>query len=215
MSAEAVTDICNMALGHLGLQPIADISDTSKRALACQQFFNNSRDDVFSEHRWPFATVITTLVSVNYTFPQWLFTYAVPVNSSRVWTVFGINQSLQVNPNDNSMQFIDNTQEEESIEFETLYVPADNIRIIATNQGNAYCRYGHIVVDTTIWTPKFCMAFSYRLAAAICNTLTGDAAKALTLMQIFQGFNSEEKRIGTTEQIKKPFQKSGYQKARG
>lgn len=215
MSNQVVTDICNMGLGHLGLQPIGDIADTNKRALACQQFFNPSRDDVFSEHRWPFNTAIDTLRSVSYAYPNWNFAYAFPVNAARVWTVFGINQSLKVNPNDSSMQFVDNTMEEESIEFESLYVPTDNVRIIVTNQANAYCRYGYIVQDTTIWTPKFIIAFSYRLAAAMCHRLTGDAQKGLQLMQIFQGFNVEEKRVGATEQIKKPIQVSGYQKARG
>jgi hypothetical protein len=204
-----------MALGHLGLQPINAISDNNKRAITCNLFFNNSRDDVFSEHRWGFANTIEPMTLESYTFPQWLYTYAYPVKAARVWTVFGINGSLQQNPLDQSMMPISNTCEEESIEFEPIYIPADNIIVIGTNQANAYCRYSYIIPDTTIWTPKFCVAFSYRLAAAICASLTGDAAKALSLMQIFQGFNAEEKRIGRSEQKKKPEQQSGYVKSRG
>lgn len=213
--SQSVTEICNMALAHLGLQPIEDISDTTKRAIACQQFFNNSRDDVFSEHRWPFCMTIETLSLKSYTFPQWLYTYGYPVNAVRVWTVFGLNGSLQVNPLDNSMMPVNNLTEEESIEYETLYIPADNLNVIATNQANAYCRYSYVVADTTIWTPKFNMAFSYRLAAAMAHTLTGDVDKGLKLMQLFQGFNSEEKRIGRVETKKKPDQVSGYQRSRG
>lgn len=214
-SSDDVTLICNMALGHLGLQPINAISDNNKRAITCNLFFNPSRDDTFSEHRWPFAMTIDTMLLKSYTFPQWLYTYAYPVNAARVWTVFGINGTLQVNPLDNSMMPVNSVFEEESIEYETLYIPTDNINVIATNQANAYCRYGFIVPDTTIWTPKFCMAFSYRLAAAMCASLTGDAGKALSLMQIFSGFNSEEKRIGRVETMKKPPQQSGYVKSRG
>jgi hypothetical protein len=213
--SQSVTDICNMALAHLGLQPIQDISDNSKRALACNQFFNNSRDDVFSEHRWPFCMTIQALALKSYTFPQWQYTYGYPVNAARVWTVFGLTGSLQVNPLDNSMTPVNSVADEESIEYETIYIPEDNIKVIATNEANAYCRYSFVIPDTTIWTPKFNMAFSYRLAAAMAHTLTGDASKGLQLMTLFQGFNSEEKRIGRVETTKKPVQVSGYQKARG
>ena len=209
------TSICNMALTAIGMKTISNINDTTVRANACLAFWDDAADDAFSEHRWSFATAIELLVAKTYSFPQWQFTYAIPVFSKRVWTVFGITGGLQVNPNDGTMDFIQSTSDEETQEFETLYIPIDNVRVIASNEQNAYCRYTYKVSDVTIWTPKFCIAFAFKLAALIAPTLTGDGSKAITMLQMYGGLINEEKRIGESEKIKKPTQSSGYQRSRG
>jgi len=59
----SVTDICNMALSHLGIgKELANMeTDTGENASACRRFYENCRDNMLSDFPWPFATVTTDL----------------------------------------------------------------------------------------------------------------------------------------------------------
>jgi hypothetical protein len=48
-------DICNLALGHLGEAPIADIDDDNTRARACLKHYDPTLEAVLRSHRWNFA----------------------------------------------------------------------------------------------------------------------------------------------------------------
>ena len=79
----------------------------------------------------------------------------------------------------------------------------------------AYCEYTTNLTDTTFWDTKFVMAFSYRLAAAIAKTLTGDGSISKDLMLISNGYIAEAKRIAAHEKKKKPTQSQSTKNARG
>ena len=57
MPAASPEEICNMALGYAGVRTkITSISDPSAPAQACSTFYNQYRQDLLNDWRWPFAT---------------------------------------------------------------------------------------------------------------------------------------------------------------
>lgn len=192
------TDLCNLALNHIGMQPIQDISDNNDSAIACQTYWNPSRDDIFSEHKWGFASAQDVLVLVPNKVLGWCYIYAYPSNCARVWNVYNCQ----------------NVKEKEEQEFEAINIPSAGIKVICSNNCEAYADFTYIEEDPTLWDPKFGFAFSYRLAASIAKTLTGDDEIAKNMMTVYNGMLNEAKRVGFAEKKKKPNNESGYVKSR-
>lgn len=191
-------DICNMALAHLGMKSITSISENTPSAIACTQFFDTSRDDVLRESQWPFAKVSEALVLTTEEILGWDYVYLYPVRAAAVWAVY-----------DESTY--DNKDEQE---FEVVFVPATNRKVVCSNLQYAYVDYTYKVVDTSIYDPKFVMALSYRLAASMAHTLVGSAEIGEKLMNIYGLILSEAKRISGSEKKKKPNQESSYVNSR-
>lgn len=198
MSASGVTDICNLALHHLGIQPIGDISDGTPEANACQVYFNPCRDDVFSEHKWPFATAQISLQQLTATVKGWSYVYGYPVNIARVWNVYNEATACK----------------KEQQEFDKVYIVDQQVIALVSNLPSALCDATYIVEDPTIWDSKFVMAFSRRLAAELAKSLTGDDQISTGQMTIYTGMINEAKRIGFNESKKKPEKVQGYRDAR-
>src|SRR5688572_17149968 len=53
--ATSDTEICNIALGHLGEAPITSLDEDSKAAWACNLHYALTRDELLRAHRWNFA----------------------------------------------------------------------------------------------------------------------------------------------------------------
>jgi len=192
-------DICNMALTHLGMKSLTSITSNDPSAIACNQFFNSSRDDVLGESNWPFASVRETLTLTTEDILGWDYAYLYPVNAAAVWDVF-------------DEATVDKKSEQE---FEVKFVPSTNRRVVCSNLQYAYADYTFKVVDTSIYNPKFVMALSYRLAAAMAHTLVGSPEVGIQLMNVYNVMLSEAKRISGSEKKKKPNQESSYQNSRG
>ncbi len=197
------------------MKPITDLTANNPSANAINTFWEPSRDDVFSEFRWPFATNIDLLDATTDTSPIWQVVYTYPTTAARVWTVFGALNTTQINPLDGSTQFVSNITNEEQQEFEVYYSSFLGQKVIGSNNIDAYCRQTYIIEDFSIWDAKFIMAFSYRLAANMTVLLTGDGDKALKMMSVYNAFMAETKRTAYSERTKKPSQISGYQTSRG
>jgi len=197
--------ISNLALKHLGMKGIASLTPPSTGVDPsidlCNSYFEICRDDVFREFRWPFATAQATLNASSVEVPQgWLFAYDYPTqNAATVWTVF--NEAT--------------SDDKESQDFEVFYDPTSDTKIIGSKLEDAWMEYTHIVTNISLWDNKFIWALSYKLAAAMAHSLTGDEAKGTTLTAFFNGIINDAKRIAATEQKKQPKRKSEYQNSRG
>jgi hypothetical protein len=197
---ENQTAVANLALSHIGMREIDDIDDDeTPSGEALRLFWEPSLKDVTSEHRWPFATVQASLNDSSTEMLEWTYTYDYPADAETVWSVF----------NSSTVK----TKEEQ--EFEVIYSLDDDQKLIGSDLSDAYAEYSYVVEDPAKWSAKFKMAFSYRLAAAICVKLTGDDQKALRLMEIHSGIVSEAQRLVATERMKKPSQTSAYKTSRG
>lgn len=205
------TSICDLSLSHLGMKGLttslsADVAANNPSAIAINKHWGPARNDVFSEFKWPFANVIQPMqmqVDVSEDdYPEWESFFVYTLNAATIWNIF-----------DEST-----VEEKEDNLFEVVYNIGLAVRVLCCNLStlnNAYCEYTHNVIDTTLWSPKFVMAFSYRLAAAICVALTGDAEKALKLMTIYNAYIHEAKRIASSEKKKKPGQTNSIVNSRG
>lgn len=75
------TEICNMALGHVGVgREISNVdSERSEEALACRRFFDQARDETLREYAWPFATKLANLgLIVQNPNTEWGYSYRYP-----------------------------------------------------------------------------------------------------------------------------------------
>lgn len=192
-------DIANLALTHLAMNPIRSLETNSPAAIACNTYFDSSRDEVLGEAQWSFANAQAALARSTVTVIGWDYVYAYPSKAAAVWAVY-----------DEAT-----VKEKDSQEFEIKLSPTNNVRVICSNLVDAYCDYTHKVEDTSLYSPKFVIALSYRLAAAMAHTLVGSVEVGTTMMTIYNALISEAKRLNASEKIKKPFQRSSYQDSRG
>ena len=193
--------IVNMALAHIGLKPLADLDGTDPITTAVNTYYDYSLEDVFSEHRWPFANVKTALseITVEDDDIEWDFMYTYPSSAARVFLVYSEGSVT--------------TKEYE--EFEVIYLTGSTRKVILTNTEDAYAEYTYIMTDTTKWEPKFTLAFSYRLAALIAFSVTGDVDNSVKMNDIYASFIGEAKRLSFQEKIKAPYPKTDTIDARG
>lgn len=190
--------IVNRALAHLGMNPITNIQSNDQSAIVANQFWEQCRDDVLSEHRWPFANVQIALALVSDEVEGWEYVYGYPTKCARLFNVF--NEG--------------NVSTKDIQEFEVVYIATSNKRVVCTNIDEAIGEYTYKVSDTTVWDSKFITAFSYRLASEMAHTLIGDVDKGLKLMQVYNAFLSDAKRLSYQEKIKKPTRVSSAYDAR-
>ena len=68
-------EICNMALGMLGMPFITSFGDNNNHAQLCKRFFPALRDRVLRDHNWSFATKFCELQQLNVTSPDPRYAY--------------------------------------------------------------------------------------------------------------------------------------------
>lgn len=78
--------LCNLALTRLGSDRIASITETSKPALLCNQYYQQSVDDVIRSYQWKCATARQQLAALdiddNYT--PYAYAYQMPNDCLRM-----------------------------------------------------------------------------------------------------------------------------------
>lgn len=191
-------DICNMALAHLGMKGITSITENNPSAIACNTFFVPSRDDVLGETNWTFAKASEPLVLSTEEVLGWSYIYSYPVKATTVWDVFN-----EATASDKGKQ-----------EFEVVLKPAQSSRLVCSDLSFAYADYTYQLSDTGLYTPKFIISLSYRLAAMMAHTLVRSTKVGLELTQVYAAALSEAKRINGSEKKRKPKQNSCYQDSR-
>jgi hypothetical protein len=164
--ASSDTEICNLALGHLGvLTTIADLTtEQSAEAKICRRFYENTRDSVLRDFNWPFATKIDALALVE-SDPndEWDYSYRYPsdcINMRRI------------------LSGIRNESPDQRIPYK---IGRDNSgRLIFTDQDDAQIEYTMRVETIEEYPPDFVYALSYHLAMYIGPHVTkGDPFKII------------------------------------
>lgn len=202
MSSLIKLQIINLALGHSGMTSITQAQLTANElpsAIAANLYWDVCQDEVLGEVPWSFATNTLALSSLNVRDIIWSYCYSYPtVSVGSMWNVF--NEATTV------------TKEEQ--EFEVKYISSLAVSAIYTNLQYAYGEFSYRVTDTTIWSTKFVMAFSYKLASSMTMSISGDVTKATALSDIYNNLIGEAKRIGNSEKRKVPNVSSSYQDGR-
>jgi len=157
--ADSDTEICNMALGHLGIDnEIATLAtDRSPEARACRKFFATIRDQALRDFPYSFARKFATLSLVQSDpTDYWAYSYRMPSDClmpRRI--VSGILQDTR-----QSRIAYDEGSDNDGM-------------LIYTSQTDAVLEYTKRAATATFYPVDFVMACSLRLASVIAPQLTG------------------------------------------
>ena len=206
----SVEAICTMALSHIGMKGFTDydaeVAANNPSALAIGKHWASCRNEVLGDSKFPFSTVIGTLDYMTLVdsddYPEWESFWTYPSSVLKVWNVF----------DESTVKTKDESQ------FEIVYNPTLDEKVICCNldtNNTAYAEESYSITDPLSWDTRFVMAFSYRLAAAICKELTGSDEMSIKMLQIYGNYISETKRQASIEKKSKPTQSNPTVEARG
>lgn len=195
------TDICNMALNHIGRERIASLNEASEPARTCKIHYDIQRRVLLRAYNWSFAKKTDKLALIDKKVPGWGFVYAYPPDCVQARKIFNENNTwmvLQKNFKGNMDQIVLN----------------DNTKAIVCNHADAYLEYIYDVKDVNLFTDDFAQALSYYLAGAIAVPLTGSAAMGQQMQAMGNQLLQEAKFTMMEERHKVPEYPSKYFRAR-
>lgn len=160
MAATSAVDICNSALGKLGVEAIVALADSNTRAILCNQVYNKIRDKVLRSHPWKFACYRDTW-TVDATAPSFGYDYRYPIAAS----------CLRVLDVDTTLDWL--------VEGAWLY----------TNDNGASSllgvKYIKLITDVTLFDTNFAEALALALAADMAYPLTTSNTLAQQMMKAY------------------------------
>lgn len=173
--ASSETEICNLALAHLGdTQGIAALTERSTAARSCALWYPQIRDEVLADFPWPFATRSEALALVaTFSSPsEWAYSYRYPSDALAVWRILPYGR-LRVPSSTNIVPF----REVSDATGRLLYVDLPAATVEFTFR----------ITDPTRYPPAFVAALALKLAAALAPQLTaGDPNKlGLRALQLY------------------------------
>lgn len=164
----SVVEICNLALNHIGAKSISSIDEASENARKCKLVYAPLRDAVLRDHAWNFATASEQLALLDETLPGWGYIYAQPARCLNVRKIFSEAELANPIPSD----------------FKILLSPTTKTKSIAAKLELAWCEFTYQVTDPLIFDPKFVEALSYRIGAALAQSLAGNIQLGQGLLQM-------------------------------
>lgn len=147
-------DICNLALGAVGANPISDLAESSSQAELCSRFYDLSLDLCLQAFDWTFASTRQAAIAQASTPPAfgWTARYLIPAACLQVRDV-----------RDQS----GNRYEENTWAQENGYI------LLNADPGVAIgLRYTARITDTALLPPDLVEAVAYRLAAFLAIPMT-------------------------------------------
>lgn len=172
------TELCNLALSHLGEAPIVSLNDDSKAARACALEYQPTLDALLREHRWNFAKDRATLSQLS-AVPAfgWDHAYQLPSNFLRVLEF-------------NDTEIGDVISEEFDIEGQAILTDSDAVNLVFIKR----------ITDTTLFDALFVRAFSLQLAINISAPILGTTNKTAELQSLYDArIGPKARRIDANE----------------
>lgn len=156
------TEICNMALGMLGAQLLADFdTDTNTTGVLCRLFYPTAIKVILEDMPWTFATKRASLTT--------------PVVST---PIFGYATAFQLP--DDFIQIIETDPEEASWQIEGT--------LILTDQNTLGIRYVYSVEDTALLSAHVVQALSAKMAALLAMPVTRNLEITDAMLKVYTGF---------------------------
>ena len=185
-------EIINLALSHIGIAPIASISEASVQAQTAMRCWDSARKESLRGHDWAFATVVATL-SYSTTLAtlttsglyagEWVYAYQYPSNCVAMWHLYN-----EVTENKDLGE-----------EFREIYDAVNSQKVLVSNCVDALGEYTFDVTDPSFYDANFVTMFSYRLAADLAMPLTGDPNLSVTMMKVFNELMNDAERMSAYE----------------
>ena len=196
-----ITDICNLALSHIGREQIASLNEETEAARTCKLHYDLQRRVLLRAYTWSFARKYVKLAEIDVKTPGWKHTYAYPNDCVMARKLYN---------EDNTWLFLEKNFPGNM----DLVLLNDNTKALVCNHRNAYLEYTYDVKEAELFSADFSQALSYYLAAAICMPLTGSEALAQQMQALGQGILQEAKFTMMGERNRVPDYPSKYFKAR-
>lgn len=140
------TEICNMALVHIGQEPILTLDEETKQSRLCKRLYETVRDATLRSYPWTFA-IKRVILAPDLETPAFEFEHQFTLPSDCIRVV-----SLSV------------SDEEYVIEGNKILTNRTEIRL----------RYITNNTIEALFDPQFCQVLAIRLAKALCQSLTAD-----------------------------------------
>lgn len=191
------TDICNMALNHIGREQIASLHEETEAARTCRIHYDLQRKVLLRAYNWSFAMKTVELALIDKTVPGWKYVYAYPNDCVMAYKIFNKDNSwvvLRKNFAGNMDQVVLN----------------DNTKALVCDHKDAFLQYTYDVKDVDLFPADFAQALSYYLAAAIAVPLTGSQALAQSMQAQGNALLQEAKFTMMEERNKVPEYPSKY-----
>jgi hypothetical protein len=153
------TEICNLAIFHLGaVGSIANVdTERSAEALTCRTFYDTVLDLVLRDFPWPFATEYFTLSLVEEEpTDEWGFSYRYPSGCVNFRRIISATRT-----------------DDRSTRIPYKIGQDSSGKLIYTDEEDAECEFTKRITDTALYPSDFTMALSYRLAFYIAPKITG------------------------------------------
>lgn len=162
-------DICNMALGHLGVSmTIMDIqAENSVEARTCRTFFETARDLALEEAPWPFAKRTNDLQIVAGNKYGWEYRYRYPNDCLSARQIITEELTGIVETGDSIIRPM-------PIPFEVVEDEANGGKAILTDVENAILIYTARITKVSVMPTAFQIAFSLGLASLISGPLSAN-----------------------------------------
>jgi hypothetical protein len=180
----SVSDICNMALSHIGSDTaVTSITppDGSVEAGHCARFYPIARKEALEAHSWAFAKKRVALSPVTNESGTWGYAYAMPADCV---TALRVLQASVVRAwSAPSVMTADQYQlftERGSAEFER------EGSVLYTHEPDAVLLYVRDVTDTTKFSTKFVVYLSYLLASYLAGPVIKGSEGATTAGRLRQ-----------------------------
>lgn len=156
--ASSKTEICNLALSHLGIgSELSNLdSDSGQEATSCRRFYETTRDEVLRDFSWSFTTKFATLALVEEDpTTEWAYSYRVPSDCLMLRRI---------------LSGIRNDNRQSRVPFKVAQ-DASGL-LVYTDMEDAVIEYTVRVEDTSLYPPDFTVALSYKLAFYVAPRLT-------------------------------------------
>lgn len=164
----SIVEICNMALGHIGMKSISSVDEASENARKCKLFYEPLRDTVLRGCAWNFATAYEELAVLDESIPGWRLLYSQPNRCLSVRKVF--SESSLTNPI--------------PVNHKIILSPDSKVKAIAADLEGAWVEFTYQVTDPSMFDAQFIEALSYRLGAALAQPLAGNIQMGQGLLQM-------------------------------
>ena len=160
------TEICNIALAHLGQEAITSLDAQNDTARKCKSFYVPYRNLLLESHNWIFATRFDELVLIDGLLDEkYEYVYAMPSNCLKIRKI--------------------TTTDKKPVQYR-IYSNNGN-QVIATDIDGAIVEYTYKEENTSFYSASFIIALAYSLAAVLALPLTGDNTKFATMTTLSRG----------------------------
>jgi hypothetical protein len=182
------TDICNLALSHIGKGKITSFNDNSEAARKCQQFYTIARQHVLVDHDWNFASAtrdLAVLANEDTYEDLWTYAYQYPSKALRVKKVYVVGSENKNSPDP----------------FKIVHSTITKDKVILSDVEDAAVEYTLDIEDVTMFSSQFEMALSFFIANLIAMALTGDKTVKKNMLEEYRASLSRARQVNQSEQV--------------